>query len=131
MSLETERAIQRLKHEYCFAIDEGRYEEWASLFTEDGRFVRGADEAYEGYDELHAFASEQFGPLFETFTHLVSNPVVEVDGDEATGRWYLVFVYETAGGDVGWTQARYEDEYRRVDDEWLIAESTVIPRIER
>lgn len=130
MSLDDERAIERLKHEYCFAIDDGRYEEWASLFTDDGRFVRGSGDTFEGYDELHEFASEQFDPLFETVTHVVTNPVVNVDGDEATGRWYLLFVYETEDGAVGWTQARYEDEYRRVDGEWRIAESTVVPRIE-
>lgn len=130
MSLEEEHAVRQLKHEYCYAIDGGRYEEWASLFTEDGRFVRGSDDAFEGYDELYAFASEQFDPLFETVTHLVTNPVIQVGGDEATGRWYLVFVYETADGDVGWSQARYEDAYRRVDGEWRIAESRVVPRIE-
>lgn len=130
MSLEAERAIRRLKHEYCYAIDGGRYEEWASLFTEDGRFVRGSDDVFEGYDELYAFASEQFDPLFETVTHLVTNPLVRVGGEEATGRWYLVFVYETGDGEVGWTQARYEDAYRHVDGEWRIAESKVIPRVE-
>jgi uncharacterized protein (TIGR02246 family) len=130
MSLEAERAIERLKGEYCFAIDDGRYEEWASLFTEDGRFVQGSDDAFEGYDELYEFGSELFDPLFETVTHVVTNPVIEVDGDEATGQWYLMFIYETSDGDVGWNQARYEDEYRRVDGEWRIAESVVVTRIE-
>jgi len=130
MSHEAEHAIRQLKHEYCFAIDGGRYEEWASLFTDDGRFVRGSGDSYEGFDELHEFASEQFDPLFETVTHVVTNPVVDVDGNEATGRWYLLFIYETGEGEVGWTQARYEDEYRQVESEWRIAESQVVPRIE-
>jgi len=125
MSLEDVHAIQRLKHEYCFAIDGGDYERWVSLFTEDGRFVRDSGETFEGHEELHAFASEGFDAGFEHSAHVVANPVVDVDGDTATGRWYLVLFYTDADGNDGWTQARYEDEYRRVDGEWRIVESSV------
>lgn len=124
------RAIRRLKYQYCDAIDAGRYEEWASLFTEDGRFVRGSNDAYEGYEELYAFATEDFDPLFETVAHIVTNPLIDVDGEAASGRWYLRFLYETPDGTVGWSHARYEDAYREIDGEWRIAESAVIPRIE-
>ena len=130
MSLQAECEIQRLKHEYCFAIDEGRYADWASLFTEDGRFIRGSGEVVEGYDELYEFGSEQFDARFETVAHVVTNPVVEMDGVEATSRWYLTFQYETTDGEVGWTQGRFEDVHRQVDGEWRIAESNVVTRIE-
>lgn len=125
-----EAAIRRRKHEYCLAIDTGRYAEWVAQFTDDGRFVRGSDEAYEGHDELHHFVTEAFDPLFATVAHVVTNPVIDVDGDAATGRWYLLFVYETPDGETGWSHARYEDAYRQVDGEWLIAESRVVPRID-
>jgi len=129
VSHEDRNAIRRLKHEYCFAIDSGRYEEWASLFTEDGRFVRGSGDAYEGRDELYAFASEEFDPIFETFAHIVTNPVIDGDGDRATGRWYLFMPYQEHGGGTGWIHAKYDDTYRRVDGEWRIAESVVENRI--
>lgn len=119
------RAIQRLKYEYCFTIDGGRYEEWASLFTEDGRFVRDNGDVYEGHDELYAFASEGFDEAFTQSAHVVTNPLIEVAGDEAVGEWYLVLFHETPDGESGWTQAKYEDEYRKVDGEWRVSESTV------
>jgi len=125
MSVEDVHAIQRLKHEYCFAIDGGDYERWASLFTEDGRFVRDNGETFEGYEELHGFASEGFDAAFEHSAHVVTNPVVDVDGDTATGRWYLVLFYRDADGNDGLTQARYDDEYRTVDGEWRVAASSV------
>ena len=125
MSTEDVHAIQRLKHEYCFAIDGGDYERWASLFTEDGRFVRDSGETFEGHEEIHAFASEGFDAAMDHSAHVVTNPVVDVEGDTATGRWYLLLFYRDADGNEGWRQATYEDEYRRVDGEWRIAESSI------
>jgi len=115
-------AVRRLKHEYCHTIDAGEYEAWVSLFAEGGRFVRDDVDTYEGHDELAAFATEVFEPAFEHTAHVVTNPVVDADGDEATGRWYLLFCYRDADGEVGWRQARYEDRFRRVDGEWRIEE---------
>lgn len=129
MSRPAEQAIRRLKHEYCFAIDSGRYEEWASLFTEDGRFSTGPEDTIEGHEELLAFASEEFDETFETTTHIVTNPVIDVDGSEASGRWYLLFIFVTGDGSVSWSQARYDDRYRRVDGTWRIAESSVTTRL--
>lgn len=126
MSREDVNAIQRLKHEYCFAIDGGDYEEWASMFTEDGTFIRDNGDTFEGHDELFGFASEGFDAAFEHSAHVVTNPVIDVDGDEASGKWYLLLFYENAEGNAGWTQAQYDDEYRKVDGEWKIAESRVI-----
>ena len=125
MSVEDVHAIQRLKYDYCYAIDGGDYERWVSLFTEDGRFVRDSGDTFEGHDELREFASEGFDVGFEHTAHVVTNPAVDVDGDDATGRWYLVLFYRDANGNDGWTQARYDDEYRKVDGEWRVAESSV------
>lgn len=130
MARTPEAAIRQLKHEYCLTIDTGRYEEWVALFTDDGRFLQGTDESYAGHEELLQFVTERFDPLFESAAHVVTNPIIDVDGDAATGQWYITFLYETHDGEVGWSHARYEDVYRAVDGEWLIAESQVIPRID-
>jgi uncharacterized protein (TIGR02246 family) len=131
MSAADVQAIQRLKYDYCFAIDGGDYETWVSLFTEDGRFVRASGETFEGHDEIGTFATEVFDAAFEHSAHVVTNPVVDVDGDAATGRWYLLLFYRRTDGGEGCTQARYDDEYRRVDGEWRVAESTVVGGVSR
>jgi uncharacterized protein (TIGR02246 family) len=125
MPTEDVHAIRRLKHEYCFAIDGGDYETWTSLFTEDGRFVRDSGETFEGHEEIHRFASEGFDEAFEHSAHVVTNPVIDVEGDTATGRWYLLLFYRDADGNGGWTQASYDDRYRKVDGEWRVASSEV------
>lgn len=123
-------AIRRLKHEYCFLIDDGDYEAWADLFTADGRFESSQGGTYTGPDELTAFARDEFDAAFAQTAHVVTNPVIDVDGTEATGRWYLVLIFETPDGETGWVQTTYDDEYRKVDGEWNIARSRSIAGIE-
>jgi uncharacterized protein (TIGR02246 family) len=125
MDLEAQFAIRRLKHEYCHTVDAGEYDEWVSLFTEDGTFDREGADPIEGRDALREMMLEEFDDAFEHTAHVVTNPVIDVDGDVATGRWYVTLVYESAGGTVGRNQGVYEDVYRRVSGEWLIDESVV------
>ncbi len=68
--------------------------------------------------------------MYETTAHVVSNPLIDVEGDEATGRWYLMLAYRTPDGEVGWKQTTYEDEYRKADGEWKIVSSASIANIE-
>ena len=126
-SVEDYLALTQLKHEYCYRIDDGDYDEWVALFAEDGTFGPINDEFFEGTEGLRRFAEEVFDESYDFTAHVVSNPVIEVDGDEATGRWYLHLRYETSEGDVGWSQARYEDEFRRVDGEWRFESVTLRP----
>jgi len=115
---ETHLELRQLKHRYCHAIDAGDYEKWVSLFTDDGAFVRVGVDRYDGREELTTFATEVFDEAFGFSAHTVSNPVIDVDGDEATGSWYVTLRFETPDGEQGWKQAVYEDTFRRVDSEW-------------
>jgi hypothetical protein len=54
--------------------------------------------------------------------HMVHNPIIEVNGDRATGRWY----YEAPTTDAAtnraqWMAGRYEEEYVREDGRWKFA----------
>ena len=116
-------AIAELKNRYCHRIDSGDYEGWASLFTEDGVFDAG--EAFRGYDELLSFAADVFDEQYAQTAHIVATPVIEVDGDSASGQFYLYFLTEAPDGTVSWRQSRYEDEFERVDGEWRISSVTI------
>ena len=120
-------ALTQLKHEYCHLIDGGDYEEWVALFTDDGAFGFAGEDPFEGTAGLTEFAEEVFDENYGYSAHFVANPVIEIDGDEATGNWYFCLLFETADGDLGWSQARYEDEFRRVDGEWRIVSVTIHP----
>ncbi|GGM62077.1 uncharacterized protein (TIGR02246 family) [Halarchaeum rubridurum] len=116
------RAIERLKHEYAYRIDDGDYDEWVALFTEDGRFCGDDGTAFEGHDELDTFATEVFDDAYAETAHTLTNGVVDVEGDTATGRWYLALYQETADGETAVQQATYEDTFERVEGAWRIAD---------
>lgn len=95
------------------------------LFTEDGCLIQGNGDEVQGHEELYAFASEEFVQAFPETAHIVTNPLIQVNGDEATGEWYLFLLYKDADGEKDWTQAKYDDEYRKVKKGWRIARSRV------
>ena len=53
--------------------------------------------------------------------HQVMNPMIEVDGDDATGEWMLFQPCTAAGEGAMWLSATYRDKYRRVDGDWKVA----------
>jgi hypothetical protein len=59
------------------------------------------------------------------------NPSIEVQGDTATGRWYLLepCTMVTAGSQsqAVWGTARYEEEYVKVNGEWKFKKVHLMP----
>lgn len=92
--LEDVIAIQQLLHRYCFVVDGGTPDEIASLFHETATLVpvysgeqpcngRGAiREWYAAYDR-------NLRSKVDHLRHCISNPLIEVQGNEATSRCYL------------------------------------------
>ena len=63
---------------------------------------------------------ERFSRTRPFAIHMVLNPVIEVDGDEATGTWYLFQPCTYAEGNQAvWGSARYDEEYVKVDGRWM------------
>lgn len=122
---DDEQVIVRQKHRYCHTVDSGEYSAWVDLFTEDGVFHQVGEDPVEGKAALKEMMIEEFDTAFRHTAHLVSNPLVDVDAERATGRWYIVFAYESTNGVVGWNQGRYEDTLRLVDGDWRFEEVTV------
>jgi len=78
--------IRTLLAKYCFAIDERDAVTWAELFTEDGVFDRGLGDPVRGRDSLREFVEI----LPSDLRHLTVNEIIEVVGDRATVRAYLL-----------------------------------------
>lgn len=121
--------IKQLKARYAAACDDGYDpDRIAALFTEDavwdGGFM-GRAETRDGIRAFFANASAQVGFA----VHGLSNPIIEVHGDHATGLWYL-FMPMTLNDPVQafWFCAQYEDEYVRTGEGWRIHRTRVIPR---
>jgi hypothetical protein len=109
--------IKQLKHRYCAYCDEGYDPDGiASLFVLDGVWDGGLFGCFEGRDAIHGFFSGA-SKLISFANHYVTNPVIEVDGDTATGRWDLwqPMVNEPAS-QACWLVAKYRDTYVKQDD---------------
>lgn len=113
-----ESAIKELRSQYATYIDDSEWEEFATLFTEDATVDFGRHEPLEGREEILRFARETIDQLYNYSLHTALMPRIDVDGDTATGLWYLVVFYQRPDGTEGTVTGRYSDKYRRVDGEW-------------
>lgn len=110
--------IKQLKARYALACDDGyNPDALAPLFAEDAIWdgsILGYAEGREGIREFFAASSA----LVPFAVHQVSNPLIEIDGDRATGVWYLwqPMVFQ---GEALWLSAIYHDQYVRQNGEWL------------
>lgn len=117
----TLQRIKRLKYEYCRHLDSGNVSDFVDLFTEDAYVEVPNHEPCRGIEEVQEFITDVSGRDIDLMSHMASNPIVDVDGDEATGHWYYIVIIEDGDGQATWGQGRWEDRYRRVDGDWKIA----------
>jgi ketosteroid isomerase-like protein len=119
--LEDIEAIRMLRMKYHYIINEGLFSRAAEIYTEDAYVVWSTAGTARGHEQIVA--------LFETMPnqadfvkHFVSNPMVEVRGDEATGLAYVDARY-AAGGESSMIAGKYEERYRRTEEGWRISET--------
>ncbi|MEZ5234982.1 MAG: nuclear transport factor 2 family protein [Acidimicrobiales bacterium] len=115
--LEAKDEIRELTARYCFAVAEGRADAIVELFTADGIFeMRGR--RWSGTAEL----SELYTGAADGITPkpYIQNHVIEVHGDEATGRCG-VEIRMVNRGEAYTVAGHYLDTYRKVDGHWRFA----------
>ncbi len=113
-------AIAQLKYRYLRALDTKQWDDFEACFHPD------ATGDYNGlvFDDrgaLVAYMRENLGEGMLTL-HQAHHPEITVEGDTATGRWYLqdkviveAFKFMLEGA------AFYEDRYVRTPEGWRIA----------
>jgi hypothetical protein len=117
--LIAEAGIARTLHRYGHAIDAGDEATWVDLFTADGEFqVRGRGGGYtiSGRAELAAFASRHSRRPEAFHQHVVTQPVIDVDGDRArcVSRFFVLVM--DGERPVVRTFGTYHDELVRSED---------------
>ena len=125
--------IEDLQARYLFAFDWNDAEGYANTFTEDGVLNFGWGEfkgrqAIKGFMAMDNEGGEQSGrntPEGErprVGRHIISNIVVKIDGDRATGRayWTHMTTGPTGYGTVDFF-GHYEDDMVKVNGEWLFS----------
>lgn len=110
--------LHELRAKYSRAIDFENYERASEIFTDDA-VVEYPSGTCTGAGEVETYWRENVA--YEFSMHTVQMPEITVDGDTATGTWYMLVLYSAPDGSEGYVMGWYEDEYRRVDDGWKIA----------
>ncbi len=123
--LEDTEAIKKLKASYCHLVDaavagdSSKWDELLSHFADDAWVDFELLGRYEGIENVGKLFKEVVASLLSYSAHMVSNPVIDVDGDRARGKWYVhVPLTGKAQNMAGWLQGRYDEEYIKIDGEW-------------
>ncbi len=114
---DDEEQVRRTLAGYSQYLDDGDFDRWIELFTEDARLLFGG-QATEGRPSIRKYM-EHVQPPEGRGKHITANILVEVEGDMATARTDYLFVRPTAGeGLVLVATGRYRDELIRDGDRW-------------
>ena len=118
---DDESAIRRLLADYCHLLDDGRFDEWIVLFDEDVVFTVMGNRL-RGRDEVRSFIepTQQEG---DRGRHMLSEPVIDVDGDTARAATDYVFVSRPT---TILSTGRYVDVIRRAPDRWRFTSREIV-----
>ena len=121
---EDEARLRETALRYARMMDRMSFDDLPTVFAEDG-VLSGPGYEMTGHDQLRA--GLQSLDQFDATLHGVLNTYFEIDGDQATGEVYCVanHVHQVDGIpfklDMG---IRYQDEYARQGDIWVIQRRT-------
>lgn len=122
--------IKNLKAIYCaFCDDQYNPDGLADLFIDDGVWDGGPEFGrHEGRDAIRRFFEGASGSIVFA-AHLVMNPIIDVDGDRATGKWRLIMpctvMNDAEEPEARWLLSAYDESYVRQDGQWKFASLTV------
>ena len=118
--LEDSETLNKVWHRYLNLIDTQDWQGATNMFTESAVLELGTAGCYRGKEEIAGWyrGLPQSLPLI---VHMSHNPVIEVEGDNATGEWY----YETPATDAEanramWFVGKHKAEFTKVNGQWKI-----------
>ena len=123
--LEDIEAIRKLKALYCAACDDDHNpDKLGPLFAQDATWEATVMGKAEGREAIKAYlAAVGTSGRIRNSAHHALNPIIDVQGDRATGHWRLIMLYtENLGAGkvryqriIGW----YCETYVRTTAGWL------------
>jgi ketosteroid isomerase-like protein len=128
-------AIENLQARYMFALDWQDPEAYAATFAPDGVLVSAIAQA-QGREAIHAevvkmrdndLKAAQPGLFAFSRRHVITNVVLEINGERATGRAYWIgYINDNPDRKPELEgYGHYEDELVKLDGEWLFARRTI------
>lgn len=120
--LEDIQEISDLQAKYSYHVDSSEIDDLLDLFADTFEWSVGFDEmtTFTSKPKLSRFLhkADELTPMM---VHQPVTPLIEVDKDEALGRWYLVGMVTSKtpeGPKARWVQGRYDNKYVRFDGSW-------------
>jgi hypothetical protein len=118
--LEDIEAIKQLHRKYVYALASQQWDDMLDCFAEDATTDIWTHGLRRGKKEIGELFNSFDGRILPTHGHLVTQPVISVDGDTAEGYWILyLFLPEP---EMTWVQGRHDCKYVRVDGRWKYSE---------
>ena len=114
-------AIRRVLAGCCQTLDDGHFDEWVKLYTEDCRFAVMGTRA-QGREGMRAII-EPFQTKELRGKHMISEPRINLHGNEATATTDFAFV---AKDNKILQTGRYYDILRREPDGWLVTGREIV-----
>ena len=114
--------IKTLKYRYSYSANivdgnPGDLKAFAALFTDDASFDVGMGEAI-GPTEIEAMMQE-LTTQWHCAMHYMLNPVIEINGDNATANFTGLFAFMANEGEAPvWLSNIYEDTFTRTAAGW-------------
>ena len=131
-SVQDWHAINTLLMTYAEHLDAGRFADVAAMFADATYRIDHADSEhvthYEGADQVQAFCEQTV--LYADGTprtkHVISNVIIEIDGDHAGARCYVTVFQQTDSLPLQPVAAgRYVDRFERVGGRWRFADRLI------
>jgi 3-phenylpropionate/cinnamic acid dioxygenase small subunit len=127
--LEDLEEIRELLVEYARCLDAGDYAAYSELFTDDGVLAAQLGEA-TGREAIRALLEDRLQDggdrALRAAVHVIGQPVIRVDGDEATSRvvWFFV-TYDDGNYPLILQLGHYEDVLARERGRWRFKRRTI------
>ncbi len=120
--LQDREAVRQLTAEYMQAMHDARWEDAADCFADDAQYDHGLLGELRGKADIRHFYTT-FMPQYEAAGgwafDILADPVIEVNGDRAEGRWFLLtLLVDPDTQEPAWSIATLEYEYIRRTEGW-------------
>lgn len=130
--LEEKDAIREVLGRYCFALDGGKFDQMAALFTEDGTWHTFFGQA-TGRKAIAEFAAglranrpgQPSGQGAPRAIHHVTNIVITLNGDTAKVRSNWTTVQNSPEGPKIGSGGAYDDDMVKIGGEWFFKYRTI------
>ena len=117
--VEDELAIRDLVARYADAVNRNNAQDWGSTWAEDGFWSLMGMET-QGRDNIVQF---WLGAMagFKFAVHMNASGTLAINGEQATGRWYLTEYTCDNDENTNTILGVYDDSYVKRDGDWLFA----------